>query len=150
MNSGSPDYQKLNLLADEKIKKLISLLNSLEQYYNDLENNSGEEILTQIDRQDQYLQEIKNLDQQYLLGINSKDMQFSLTGNRTLDAKLNEQKKIIEKIVSLNKKTMIKTEKISAELKDKIINIRQQKNIIINYHAKIEQTGNLFDFKEGK
>ena len=67
-----------------------------------------------------------------------------------MDAKLNEQKKIIEKIVSLNKKTMIKTEKISAELKDKIINIRQQKNIIINYHAKIEQTGNLFDFKEGK
>ena len=142
------DYQTLILLAQEKINSLLELLDDLQHYYDDLEKNSGDEILLMIDNQTKTLEKIKTIDQKQM----SINVGFSkpANANNILDSHIDEQKDIIEKIIALNKKTVIKTEKVSLEIKDKIKSIRQKRDIINNYYTKNKQTGNLYDFMEGK
>lgn len=157
--------QKLYSLADNKICLLQALWESLDLLDKNIEQNSSDEILAQLATQDSYQEQICNIDENFNALHNSSlgnidPTLFHINAEVKNDLglpqwyfplyeKLQIQRALLSKILDLNKKTRNSTKTLQATLKNKIIAVAQQKNILKNYSYFDNKTGNLFDYTEG-
>lgn len=135
-------------LADEKISCLQALNAGLHLFYDTMEVSDQTEILSQLELQSALMEQINCIDEKY------KAMQkanFSNDSPAALDLKLKEQKELLTELSCLNKKAKERAQALSSTFKQKIKTVEQQSSILSNYNLfDKNQTGNLYDYKEGK
>lgn len=160
LNAGTAN--ELVHLAEEKLRYLYILRNSLICLDEAIETKPDAEVLDQITLQNECVEKISIIDMNYnfLIGkvqpdclspyINPITEESELLNwGYSLDCKIKEQKKVLTEIAALNKTAIEKAQKIYDIAKGKIKEINQKKDVLSGYaSAKIHHTGVLLDYKK--